>query len=432
MRINPCFFNCQSVVGNDKVGAICKLRSVNYLEIDEIIKIIRRGCVEIISEGDLREKLKPGKGLKIKYGADPSSPDIHLGHTVVLRKLRQLQEMGHTVQFLIGDFTGMIGDPTGRSTTRPPLSQEQIKTNAQTYQKQVFKILLPEQTEVVYNSTWCNAMNFSEVVRLAARYTVARIMERDDFAKRFRECRPIGVHELLYPLIQGYDSVVLKSDIELCGTDQIFNCLVARSLQQDYGQSPEVIVAMPLLEGLDGVQKMSKSLGNYVGVTDPPQEMFGKIMSIPDNLMLKYFELLTDVEFSSLEQMRCDLKINKLHPRKVKADLAGRIVSQYHGEKAAQQAIKEFDRIFKDRELPADIPEKIISATDLKDGKIWIINLLYEIGIVATKAEGRRMVCQGAVSIDQEKVIDHRQDVLIKNGLVVQVGKRKFGRIRIV
>ncbi len=397
-----------------------------------MLKIIRRGCAEIISEAELREKIKPGVRLKIKYGADPSSPDIHLGHTVVLRKLRQLQEWGHTVQFLIGDFTGMIGDPTGRSTTRPPLSQEQIMLNAQTYQEQVFKILLPEQTEVVYNSAWCNAMNFTEVVRLAARYTVARIMERDDFEKRFREGRPIGLHELLYPLIQGYDSVVLKSDIELCGTDQIFNCLVARSLQQDFGQSPEVIIALPLLEGLDGVQKMSKSLGNYVGVTDPPQEMFGKLMSIPDNLMFKYFELLTDIELGSLEQIRRDLKANNLHPRKVKADMAGRIVSQYHGEKAAQLAVQEFDRIFRDRELPADIPEKIIAAANLKDGKIWIINLLYEMGLVATKAEGQRMVCQGAVLINQEKVIDHRQDVLIKNGLVVQIGKRKFGRIRIV
>lgn len=402
------------------------------MEMDKMLKIIRRGCAEIISEAELREKIKPGVRLKIKYGADPSAPDIHLGHTVVLRKLRQLQEMGHTVQFLIGDFTGMIGDPTGRSTTRPPLSQEQIKLNAQTYQEQVFKILLPEQTEVVYNSTWCNAMNFSEVVRLAARYTVARLMERDDFEKRFREGRPIGVHELLYPLIQGYDSVVLKSDIELCGTDQIFNCLVARSLQQDYGQLPEVIVAMPLLEGLDGVKKMSKSLGNYVGVTDTPQEMFGKLMSIPDNLMFKYFELLTDIELSGLEQIRQGLKANNLHPRKVKAELAGRIVSQYHGEKAAQLAVQEFDRIFKDRELPADIPEKIISASKLKDGKIWIIKLLYEIGLVASKAEGQRMVCQGAVLINQEKVIDHRQDVLIRNGLVIQIGKRKFGRIRLV
>ncbi len=402
------------------------------MEMEEMLKIIRRGCAEIISEAELREKIKPGVRLKIKYGADPSSPDIHLGHTVVLRKLRQLQEWGHTVQFLIGDFTGMIGDPTGRSTTRPPLSQEQIMLNAQTYQEQVFKILLPEQTEVVYNSAWCNAMNFTEVVRLAARYTVARIMERDDFEKRFREGRPIGLHELLYPLIQGYDSVVLKSDIELCGTDQIFNCLVARSLQQDFGQSPEVIIALPLLEGLDGVQKMSKSLGNYVGVTDPPQEMFGKLMSIPDNLMFKYFELLTDIELGSLEQIRRDLKANNLHPRKVKADMAGRIVSQYHGEKAAQLAVQEFDRIFRDRELPADIPEKIIAAANLKDGKIWIMNLLYEMGLVATKAEGQRMVCQGAVLINQEKVIDHRQDVLIKNGLVVQIGKRKFGRIRIV
>jgi len=401
------------------------------LDLDLILNKFRRGVAEIIGEDELIERLKSGKPLKVKYGADPSAPDLHLGHTVVLRKLRQLQEFGHTVQFLIGDFTAMIGDPTGRSVTRPPLSPEQIRANAETYQKQVFKILLPERTEIVYNSTWCNSMNFSDVVRLSARYTVARIIERDDFAKRFKEGKPIGLHEFLYPLIQGYDSVVLQSDFELCGTDQIFNCLVARSLQQDYGQAPEIIIAMPLLEGLDGVQKMSKSLGNYVGVTELPKEMFGKLMSIPDELIMKYFDLLTDIETSKLEKMKKDWEAGTLHPRTLKANLAHEIVMFYHGKSAADQAAEEFDRVFKNSGLPEDIPEMILSPDKLKDGKLWIIPLLFDSGLVSSKSEAQRMLKQGAVQIDQEKVTDPSLDVLIKDGLILQIGKRKFVKIRL-
>lgn len=401
------------------------------MDVNSAITKIRQGVSEIIGEAELLERLKSEKPLKVKFGADPSAPDLHLGHTVVLRKLRQLQELGHTVQFLIGDFTGMIGDPTGHSVTRPPLSPEQIQINAKTYQEQVFKILLPERTEIVYNSTWCNAMNFTDVIRLSAHYTVARIIERDDFAKRFKEGRPIGLHEFLYPLIQGYDSVVLKSDIELCGTDQIFNCLVARSLQQDYDQPPEVIIAMPLLEGLDGVRKMSKSLGNYVGVTDIPKDMYGKLMSIPDELMFKYFGLLTDTESGEIEKMQKDLKAGNLHPRKLKVSLARKIVTIYHDKYVADQAAEEFDRVFKNSGLPEDIPEKIISTSKLNNGNLWIIYLLYESGLVASKADAQRMLKQGAVQINQQKVTDSKLDVPIEDGLIIQVGKRKFVKIRL-
>ncbi|MCD4813810.1 tyrosine--tRNA ligase [bacterium] len=392
---------------------------------------MRRGVSEFIGEEELVVKLKTGKPLRIKYGADPSAPDLHLGHTVVLRKLRQLQEMGHTVQFLIGDFTGMIGDPTGRSVTRPPLTSEQIKENAQTYQEQVFKILLKEKTEIVFNSTWCNAMNFSDVIRLTARYTVARIIERDDFSKRFREGKPIGLHEFLYPLIQGYDSVVLKSDVELCGTDQIFNCLVARSLQQDYNQTPETIIAMPLLEGLDGVQKMSKSLGNYIGIAEDPKEMFGKMMSIPDALMMKYYRLLTDLSDEKLAVIENDLESGSLHPRNAKADLAKHIITFYHSPQAADLAAEAFDRVFKNSGLPEDIQEKKISTQKLQNGKLWVVKLLHESGLVSSKSEAQRMLKQGAVQINQQKISDQDRDIVVEDGLVIQVGKRKFVRIKL-
>jgi len=402
------------------------------LDTRETLDFIRRGSVKIISEEGLKAKLEAHRPLLIKYGADPSAPDLHLGHTVVLRKLRHMQELGHTVQFLIGDFTGMIGDPSGRSATRPALTREQIQANARTYQEQVFKILIPERTQVVFNSTWCGPMTFADVIRLASRYTVARILERDDFEKRYREGRPIGMHELLYPLIQGYDSVVLKSDVELCGTDQIFNCLVARALQEDHGLEPEVILAMPLLEGLDGVQKMSKSLGNYIGVTDPPQEMFGKIMSIPDNLMLKYFELLTNCSSSELDSIKNDLDSGQLHPRNAKVRLAQQIVKQYRGEGAAEQAAKEFDRVFRDKDLPADLPVFRLSSLELKAGKIWIVKLLYQSALVASKSEAQRMIKQGAVELDQEKIMDASLDVPVKDGSVLQIGKRKFLKILLI
>ncbi|MEW6516491.1 MAG: tyrosine--tRNA ligase [candidate division FCPU426 bacterium] len=398
----------------------------------QIISQLRQGTAEVIGEEALLAKLQRGVPLRVKYGADPSAPDLHLGHTVVLRKLRQFQNLGHTVQFLIGDFTGMIGDPTGRSVTRPPLTPEQIQANARTYQEQVFKILLPEKTEVVFNSTWCQPMGFSDVIRLASQYTVARILERDDFQLRYRDGRPIGLHELLYPLIQGYDSVVLKSDVELCGTDQIFNCLVARDLQQAAGQEPEVIIAMPLLEGLDGVQKMSKSLGNYIGLTDAPGDMYGKVMSLPDALMMKYFELLTDVDIPTLQQWLQAWETGKIHPRDLKARLASSLVTQYHGEAAAKEAGEQFDRVFKNNELPQDIPEKNLPVRSLKDGQIWIVPLLHTLGLVASKSEAQRMVQQGAVQVNQKRIDNVSENILIEDGMVLQVGKRKFVKIKLI
>jgi len=397
----------------------------------DILQRIQRGCAQIISEAELAAKLDLGRPLKVKYGADPSAPDLHLGHVVVLRKLRQLQDLGHEVQFLIGDFTGLIGDPTGQSATRPPLSREQIQANAETYQEQVFRVLNPERTRVVFNSAWCAPMTFSDVIRLAAHYTVARILERDDFEKRFHENRPIGLHEFLYPLIQGYDSVVLHSDLELCGTDQIFNCLVARSLQQDFGQAPEVILALPLLEGLDGTNKMSKSLGNYVAVSDAPQDMFGKLMSIPDSLMLKYFELLTDLSPAETRKIHDGLRDGSLHPRQAKADLARRVVTQFHGPSEAERAGQEFDRIFSSRETPSDMPTLSVSAAELKENKIWILKLLTASGLVASKSEAQRLLRQGAVELDQQKISDPNLDVGIHEGSVLQIGKRRFVKISI-
>jgi tyrosyl-tRNA synthetase len=402
------------------------------LDITATLASIRQGSAQIIGEEELHAKLGQDRPLLVKYGADPSAPDLHLGHTVVLRKLRQLQDLGHTVQFLIGDFTAMIGDPSGRSTTRPALTREQIESNARTYQDQVFKILHPDRTQIVFNSAWNAPLAFADVIRLASHYTAARILERDDFEQRLAAGRPIGLHELLYPLIQGYDSVILKSDLELCGTDQIFNCLVARALQQDYGQEPEVILAMPLLEGLDGVQKMSKSLGNYVGITDPPQDMFGKLMSIPDTLMAKYFELLTDLPPAEKAGIIRDLAAGHLHPRDAKVRLARQIVQQYHGQAAAEQAAAEFERVFRHKDLPAEMPELKLSASETVGGRIWIVKLVHRSALVASKAEAQRLIKQGAVELDQEKITDPTLDVAVRNGSVLQIGKRNFMKILLI
>lgn len=408
-----------------------KPKGVKSVSLEQSLGIIKQGSSEIIGEAELVKKLSSGKPLRVKYGADPSAPDIHLGHTVVLRKLRQLQDLGHQIQFLIGDFTAMIGDPTGRSVTRPPLTAEQIKANAQTYTEQVFKLLDKNKTDIVYNSQWCQTMSFADVINLSARYTVARIMERNDFEKRFQEGRPIGVHEFLYPLIQGYDSVVLKSDIELCGTDQIFNCLVARSLQQDEGQEPETIIAMPLLEGLDGVQKMSKSLGNYIGVTDSPKEMFGKIMSIPDKLIIKYLSLLTDMELDVISQFENQLNNDEINPKSLKVMLGQKIVAMYHSQASADQAAEEFERIFKKSGLPDNLPELGLPSEMLKEGKIWIVKLLAFSKLVTSKAEAQRMVQQGAVKINQQTIHDKNADIKVFHHDVLQVGKRKFIRLNL-
>ena len=403
------------------------------IPIEEQLKLIKRGVVDLISEEELVEKLKKiekeGGYLKVKEGFDPSAPDLHLGHTVSLRKLRQFQDLGHRVQFVIGDFTGMIGDPTGKSQTRKQLTEEEVKENAKTYARQVFKILDPEKTDVVFNSKWLSPLTFKDVIILTAKFTVARIFERDDFQKRYKEGRPIGLHEFLYPIMQAYDSVALKSDVELGGTDQKFNLLVGRDLQREFGIEPQIVITLPLLEGLDGVDKMSKSLGNYVGIDEPPNTMFGKIMSLPDHLMVKYFELLTDIPIDELKKIEEGLKNDTLHPLDIKKRLAREIVKIYHSEDAAWSAKKEFEAVFSKKELPTEMKDIIIDKSLLKDGKIWIIRLLEASGFIKSRQEARRLIEQGGVRLDNEKIKDSKLDIEVKTGMILRVGKLNFGRI---
>ncbi|MCG0277489.1 MAG: tyrosine--tRNA ligase [Thermanaeromonas sp.] len=397
-------------------------------EVARQLSIIRRGAAEIIPEEDLEKKirhsLRTGRPLKVKLGLDPTAPDIHLGHTVVLHKLRQFQELGHQVVIIIGDFTGRIGDPTGRSETRRQLSEEEVKANAETYKEQIFKILDPGRTEVVFNSSWLGKLTFSEVIELAAKVTVARMLEREDFSKRFEEGRPIGIHEFFYPLMQGYDSVVLRADVELGGTDQKFNLLMGRTLQREYGQEPQVALMMPILPGLDGVQKMSKSLGNYIGVNEPPQEMYGKTMSLPDELMLLYFELVTTISLEELEDLRRRLAAGTLHPRDAKMYLAREIVKLYHGEAAALQAEAGFRRVFQERELPEEMPE-----VEIHEARMWVPRLLVRCGLAPSTSEARRLILQGAVKLNGVKIGDPEADIEISPGDVLQVGRRKFVRL---
>lgn len=397
-------------------------------EVARQLAVIRRGAAEIIPEEDLEKKirhsLRTGQPLRVKLGLDPTAPDIHLGHTVVLHKLRQFQELGHQVFIIIGDFTGRIGDPTGRSETRRQLSEEEVKANAETYKEQIFKILDPHRTEVVFNSSWLEKLTFSQVIELAAKVTVARMLEREDFSRRFQEGRPIGIHEFFYPLMQGYDSVILKADVELGGTDQKFNLLMGRTLQREYGQEPQVALMMPILPGLDGVQKMSKSLGNYIGINEPPQEMYGKTMSLPDELMLLYFELVTTLSLEELEDLRRRLAIGTLHPRDAKMYLAREIVKLYHGEAAALQAEAEFRKVFQERELPEKIPE-----VEILEERMWAPRLLVRCGLAPSTSEARRLILQGAVKMNGVKLKDPEADVEISPGDVLQVGKRKFIRL---
>ncbi len=403
------------------------------IPIEEQLKLIKRGVVDLISEEELVEKLKKiekeGGYLKVKEGFDPSAPDLHLGHTVSLRKLRQFQDLGHKVQFVIGDFTGMIGDPTGKSQTRKQLTEEEVKENAKTYARQVFKILDPEKTDVVFNSRWLSPLTFKDVIILTAKFTVARIFERDDFQKRYKEGRPIGLHEFLYPIMQAYDSVALKSDVELGGTDQKFNLLVGRDLQREFGIAPQIVITLPLLEGLDGVEKMSKSLGNYVGIDEPPNTMFGKIMSLPDHLMVKYFELLTDIPIDELKKIEEGLKNDTLHPLDIKKRLAREIVKIYHSEDAAWSAQREFEAVFSKKELPTEMKDIIIDKSLLKDGRIWVIRLLEASGFVKSRQEARRLIEQGGVRLDNEKIKDSKLDIEVKTGMILRVGKLNFGRI---
>ncbi len=399
------------------------------MTIDEQLEFLKKGTVDLIREEDLRKKLeraaKTEKPLRVKLGLDPTAPDIHLGHTVVIRKLKAFQDLGHTVIFLIGDFTGTIGDPSGKNITRPPLSREEIDANAETYQKQMFKLLDPEKTELRFNGEWMDKFTAADFVRLCAKTTVKQILERDDFTKRMADEKPISLHELLYPLVQGYDSVALEADVELGGTDQKFNLLMGRNLQREFEQEPQIIITTPLLEGLDGVQKMSKSLGNYIGIEEPPNEMFGKVMSISDELMWRYYELLTDLSSAEIADRKSQIA-NGANPRDIKVDLAKLIIKDFHSEAAADAAADEFNRRFVQKAVPDDIEERSVTA-----GSYKLVDLLVQTGLAASKGEARRLIEQGGVRIDGEKATASNAEVSIMagNSLVLQAGKLRFVKV---
>ena len=394
---------------------------------DSALEVIKRGISELLVEAELVEKLASKRPLRIKAGFDPTAPDLHLGHTVLLNKMRQFQDLGHHVVFLIGDFTGMIGDPTGKNVTRPPLSREAIAANAVTYKEQVFKILDAKKTEVAFNSTWMEKMGSADLIKLAATHTVARMLERDDFSKRYAGNQPIAIHEFLYPLVQGYDSVALKSDIELGGTDQKFNLLVGRELQKHVGQPPQCVLMMPLLEGVDGVNKMSKSLGNYIGINESPEQIFGKLMSISDDLMWRYLELLSFQPMSTLRQWKTEVSGGK-NPRDVMVALAQEIVARFHSQAAAAQALADFEARFKQNAIPDDLPESLIPCGS---SGIGIAQLLKQAGLTPSTAEALRMIDQGGVKIDGAKVSDRSLVLPVGTHAVFQVGKRKFARVRL-
>ena len=402
---------------------------------EEQMARIRRGAAEIIPEQELTEKLarslREGRPLRVKYGLDPTAPDIHLGHAVPLRKLRAFQDMGHQAVLIIGDYTAMVGDPSGQNATRPQLTYEEVAAHARTYLEQVGKIVDMDQAEVVRNGDWFREMSFAEVISLAAKLTVARCIERDDFARRIAEGRPVGLHELLYPLMQAYDSVMVRSDVELGGTDQTFNLLLGRELQRQVGQEPQVAVTNPLLEGLDGVQKMSKSTGNYIGISEPPETIFSKAMSIPDELMEKYFILATGLPVDRVQMLLSP----EVHPREAKADLAAAIVRCYYDEEAAERGRRAFDAVFRDRELPDEMPEVEIPAEELREGKVWIVGLLRLVGAAGSNSDARRLVAQGGVRLgldadSLEVVADTDVDVAVLEGTVLKVGKRRFWRLK--
>lgn len=393
---------------------------------NDTLKIIKRGAEDCLPEADLIKKLETGRPLRVKLGMDPTAPDLHLGHTVVINKLRQFQELGHQVLFLIGDFTAMIGDPTGKSATRPPLSQSQIINNAKTYQEQVFKILDPEKTQILFNSTWMQKMSSTEMIKLAAQYNVARMLERDDFSKRYKAGQSIAVHEFLYPLVQGYDSVAMQADIELGGTDQKFNLLVGRELQKAYGQEQQCILTVPILEGLDGVQKMSKSLGNYIGIFDSPEEMFGKVMSISDALMWRYFELLSFRSSTDIDKLKQAATAGK-NPRDIKFELAEELIERFHSQSAATAAREAFIARFQKGQLPDKLPEVTVSA----ETPLALANVMKSAGLVPSTSEGYRMIKQGAVRIDGEKIQNKDLQLEIDFEGVIQVGKRRIAKVNI-
>ena len=400
---------------------------MNEMTQTDALDLIRRGANELLIEAELKQKLALNRPLRIKAGFDPTAPDLHLGHTVLLNKMRQLQDLGHHALFLISDFTGMIGDPTGKNTTRPPLSREQVLENAQSYRDQVFKVLDPEKTEIVFNSTWMDKFSAVDLIRLAATHTVAQMLERDDFSKRYKNSQPIAIHEFIYPLVQGYDSVALKADLELGGTDQKFNLLMGREMQRHYGQPAQCILTMPLLEGLDGVNKMSKSLDNYIGITDAPQQMFGKLMSISDVLMWRYLELLSFRSMSDIAIRRAEVE-NGRNPRDVKVLLAQEIVTRFHSRQDAENALAEFEARFRQGVLPDDMPEINVAASG---GNIAVPQLLKQADLVSSTSEAIRMIAQGAVKLDGERVNDKADVVEAGRVVVAQVGKRKFARITV-
>ncbi|MFA6902125.1 MAG: tyrosine--tRNA ligase [Gallionellaceae bacterium] len=393
----------------------------------EAIELIKRGCSELLLESELKQKLAKGRPLRIKAGFDPTAPDLHLGHTVLLNKMRQLQDLGHHALFLIGDFTGMIGDPSGKNSARPPLSREQVAENAQSYREQVFKVLDPAKTEVVFNSTWMDKFGAVDLIRLAATHTVAQMLERDDFSRRYTNKTPIAIHEFIYPLVQGYDSVALKADIELGGTDQKFNLLMGRELQKHYGQPSQCVLTMPLLEGTDGINKMSKSLGNYIGITDTPQEMFGKLMSISDDLMWRYLELLSFESMDTIFKWREEVLAGR-NPRDIKVMLGQELVARFHSRKAAEQALADFEARFKQGVLPEDMPEVTVSAID---GSIGVAQMLKLAGLVESTSDAMRMIAQAGVKLDGMKISDKGLKILGGSVVVAQVGKRKFAKIKV-
>lgn len=398
------------------------------------LALINKGASEIINHDELVKKLEKSQKnripLNIKAGFDPTAADLHLGHTVLLYKLKQFQELGHNILFLIGDFTALIGDPSGRNSARPPLSPEQVKENARTYTNQVFKLLDPKKTHIVFNSDWMNKMPAVDLIKLSSHYTVARMLERNDFAERYAQQRPLSIHEFLYPLVQGYDSVVLKADVEMGGTDQKFNLLVGRELQRDYGQEPQVIITMPLLEGTDGKEKMSKSMGNYIGIDEPAETMFAKIMSIPDELMLKYYSLVSTYSPADIEEIKHGLEEGKLHPRNVKKDLGINIVSIYHGQQEAEKAAEQFDKIHQAKEIPDDIPSFTYKITDEKT-TVWIVKLLTATGLVPSSSQARRLIQQGGIRINNQSVAEVNLELDCGKKYILQVGRRRFMQVKI-
>ena len=405
------------------------MKAMNYT-IEEQVSLIDRGTVDVVSRDDLLRKLKKsqesGIPLKIKTGFDPTAPDLHLGHTVLIQKMKHFQDLGHDIYFLIGDFTGMIGDPTGKSETRKPLTLDDVARNAETYKEQIFKILDPEKTKVVFNSTWLSKLTSHDMITLASQLTVARMLEREDFKVRFNNEQPISIHEFLYPLIQGYDSVALEADVELGGTDQLFNLLMGRDLQRAWKQEPQVVITMPLLEGLDGVNKMSKSLGNYIGITESADDIYGKVMSVSDSLMFRYYELLSDLPAGQIKILESDMQEGSIHPKEIKIKLAKELTARFYGPDAAEKAEEIFEQVFKHHGLPEDIPELHLNKDE---GEVWLPKLLVKAGLTKSTSEARRLIKQQAVALDGEKVLDMEYMVQPSEEILVKVGKRRFVKI---